>query len=272
MINASKIARVPYTFRAQNITLSGVEVDSNLNASGYNVTSDYGFFSFLGSLVNRITSIFVRNIDVSNNLTVLGNLTAGNGALFVDANGSKIGVNTSDPNYTLDVLGSIYSSENFKWNLSSNSIYVGSPYPGSSYDASLIGNTVLGIRTAWGNTGGAIVAIGNQAAQNNTGTSSVFIGNDAGYNNSGTLSVSIGRYAGRDNLGDYFVGIGDQAGDSNDGAGVTVVGYHAGYNNSHNYLSALGYEAGYQNAGDAVTAFGYNHNMEKCSDLDYGVQ
>ena len=76
--DAAKIARTPYSFRARNITLSGVEVNSNLNLTNYNVTAEHGFFSFLGNLVNRITSLFVKNINVSENVNVAGNITASN--------------------------------------------------------------------------------------------------------------------------------------------------------------------------------------------------
>ena len=41
--DATKIVRTPYSFRAKNITLSGVEPDSNLDASGYNITANYYF-------------------------------------------------------------------------------------------------------------------------------------------------------------------------------------------------------------------------------------
>jgi len=46
--DSSKIARTPYSFRAQNITLSGVEIDQNLDMGAYNITTTgTGFFGFL---------------------------------------------------------------------------------------------------------------------------------------------------------------------------------------------------------------------------------
>ena len=74
--DSSKVARTPYTFRARNITLSGVEVDTDLNMTNYNITATRGFFSFLGTFVNKITSLFVQDINASGNIDVAGNVTA----------------------------------------------------------------------------------------------------------------------------------------------------------------------------------------------------
>ncbi|MDD5023331.1 MAG: hypothetical protein PHU63_04130, partial [Candidatus ainarchaeum sp.] len=65
LINASKIARSPYSFIAKNVSAEGVINDSNLNLEGKNITASTGFFSFLGSLVSRITTLFVQDIDFS---------------------------------------------------------------------------------------------------------------------------------------------------------------------------------------------------------------
>jgi len=101
--DSSKIARTPYSFRAQNITLSGVEIDENLDMSAYNITTTgTGFFGFLGSLVNRITKLFVIDIDFNGsvigtgNITTTGNITA-----------EYIGVGTTTPSQRLDVAGGI---------------------------------------------------------------------------------------------------------------------------------------------------------------------
>ena len=48
LINASKIARSPYSFTAKNVTISGLIIDSGLDMGSYNVTAGYfiGWFSF----------------------------------------------------------------------------------------------------------------------------------------------------------------------------------------------------------------------------------
>ena len=51
--DVTQLGRVPYAFRATQVNLSEVSIDSNLdlNTSGqYNITANYGFFSNLGSL------------------------------------------------------------------------------------------------------------------------------------------------------------------------------------------------------------------------------
>ncbi|MEK6830297.1 MAG: hypothetical protein AABY15_09345, partial [Nanoarchaeota archaeon] len=97
LINASKIARTPYTFSARNVTLSGVSVDTNFNATGYNVTANYGFFSFLGSLLNRITTLFIQNIQFNGTINGSGNITTT----------GRIGIGTESPQNLLNVIGDI---------------------------------------------------------------------------------------------------------------------------------------------------------------------
>ncbi|RLG12698.1 hypothetical protein DRN69_06475, partial [Candidatus Pacearchaeota archaeon] len=76
--DATKIARIPYTFRAKNISAQGVINDSNLNVDGYNITANYGFFSYLGSLLNRVTTLFVQEVNATGNINTLGNVSASN--------------------------------------------------------------------------------------------------------------------------------------------------------------------------------------------------
>ena len=74
LINASKIARTPYSFTAKNMSAEGVIDDSNLNLSTHNVTASYGLFSWLGSIVSRITGLFVQNIDFSGTINGTGSI------------------------------------------------------------------------------------------------------------------------------------------------------------------------------------------------------
>jgi len=73
----SKIGRTPYAFRAKNVSLSGVDVNSNLNMTGFNITNiGIGFFTYLGSVANKITHIFVDNIDVVGDVNASGTIKA----------------------------------------------------------------------------------------------------------------------------------------------------------------------------------------------------
>lgn len=61
-----------------NQTLYGaIQTDSLIIAPVINVTQ-YGFFYYLGSLTNRITKLFVQDIDFSGNINGTGTVTASN--------------------------------------------------------------------------------------------------------------------------------------------------------------------------------------------------
>jgi len=60
----SQIARTPYAFRAEYVNLSGVEVDSNFDMSGYNMSADY----FFGS-GRYLTDLNVSELDMSDYFT-----------------------------------------------------------------------------------------------------------------------------------------------------------------------------------------------------------
>ncbi|MCL5018623.1 MAG: hypothetical protein M1416_02570 [Candidatus Pacearchaeota archaeon] len=90
-----KIARVPYAFRARNITISGIEADSNLNIINYNMTTvGTGFFSWLGDLVTRITTLFVQDIDFNGKINGSGAINTTNNitadTFFGNWNSSKL--------------------------------------------------------------------------------------------------------------------------------------------------------------------------------------
>ena len=74
LINASKIAQVPYAFRAKNVTLSGVDVDTNLMLGIYNITAGIGNFGAGLSLSGY-------RLNVIGNVNVTGNLTLGIGTI-----------------------------------------------------------------------------------------------------------------------------------------------------------------------------------------------
>ena len=118
-----KMARTPYTFRARNVTLSGVEIDSNLEMTGYNVTADTGFFSYLGSLASRVTKLFVQEIDSSGNITApwfKGQFNFTTISDYLDFDGSQLDFNQTLLNDTIDARDTSY------WSQNGTSIYYGS--------------------------------------------------------------------------------------------------------------------------------------------------
>ncbi len=72
LINASKIAQVPYAFRAKNVTLSGVDVDTNFALGIYNITASIGSFG-VGLSVSGYRLNVLGNVNVTGNLTLGGN-------------------------------------------------------------------------------------------------------------------------------------------------------------------------------------------------------
>src|SRR3989344_1792028 len=60
---------------SSNVTFANLTVSSN-SAFANNLSASSGFFGFLGSALTRITKLFVVDLDVSNNITVSGNISA----------------------------------------------------------------------------------------------------------------------------------------------------------------------------------------------------
>ena len=117
LVNTSKLARTPYTFMAKNVTLSGVIVDTNLNMETYNVTNvGYGFFDWLGSLVNRVTTLFTQNIQFNGTINGSGNFTTT----------GRIGIGTETPTEEIEVVGDILASGAFQ-TTGNEILYAGSP-------------------------------------------------------------------------------------------------------------------------------------------------
>lgn len=117
--------------------------NSNFSWGNNNITAGTGFFTYLGSLLNRIIKLFVRDIDVSDNIDVGGNATIegyifgqpvkgylGSGIIWaeeVDENGN---LNVSNPsgltvNYPGFVMRLVKTDNTEKYcNISSGSVNV----------------------------------------------------------------------------------------------------------------------------------------------------
>ncbi len=97
--DVTQIGRVPYSFRATQVNLSEISVDSNLTLGSFNVSGSSGFFSFLGSLANRVTSLFVQDINASGDINFTG---------LIYGNGSQLTGITADNSNTLDGFDSTF--------------------------------------------------------------------------------------------------------------------------------------------------------------------
>jgi len=67
-----KAARVPYTFRAKNVTLSGVDIDTNLVMGIYNITAGIGDFG-AGLSVSGYRLNVAGNVNITGNISLGGN-------------------------------------------------------------------------------------------------------------------------------------------------------------------------------------------------------
>jgi len=117
--DVTQLGRVPYSFRATQVNLSEVTIDSNLTLGSFNVSASSGFFSFLGSLLNRISNIFATDADISNNLTVGGNLS-----VIGIINGTTVysGNNNLTISYLLTTNGTLLLVS--QWNATNTSYYL----------------------------------------------------------------------------------------------------------------------------------------------------
>jgi len=166
--SSSKIAKTPYAFRAQNITLTGVEIDSNLDMGTYNVSASWfkGLFNWTVSTASNLWLSFTGS-ELSFNET---NLNATINA-SIDLKASDLNVNQSDWWQTSegylddvsDISGSwILNDLNWmNWTQIDNRTfaYVGEPFWTSNYTA---------YNTSWSSTYNATYQIGYEFVTNGT--------------------------------------------------------------------------------------------------------
>ena len=230
----------PYAFRAENVSVAGVEFTSNVDFGAYNVT-------------------------------------VGTNTLFVDASSGRVGVGTITPIESLDVVGNVTLSEYLKMSGTTvisldggESISVGEE---AGVNSTSSFSTLLGRRAGYKLTTGAYnTLIGHHAGNDiTTGIRNTFVGGDAGASCGGGASsnVAIGYDTGLMNKGSYNTFVGAQAGMDADSTGSynTFLGSAAGYNNLGNSSVFIGYQAGLNEAGSDKL---YIDNSNTASPLIYG--
>ncbi|MBU2616517.1 MAG: hypothetical protein KKB79_00880, partial [Nanoarchaeota archaeon] len=205
-----QLATVPYSFKTQRINLSEVVIDSNLTLGDYNVSASSGFFSFLGSLTNRITSLFVQDVESSGYVNVSGDVVSG-----------------GDVSVTGNVTASWFRGI-FNWIIGESSQNYLS-FNGTQLDFS---------ESALNNTIDTKISVNNESvvnyiAENNVSVVNYVDGQDVAFNQ------SVNNYIAQNNLSvnNYIV---DYVGVQNDSLRNYLLGYIAVQNGSLvNYIAVV---------------------------------
>lgn len=279
LINASKIARTPYSFITKNISAGGIINDSNLDLTGRNIFA-FDIFSNLSGNWNGTCTSYSNWFSCNNSGNTIHALfndsmlaTYYNKSENMTLNGYSIENASYIQTTTLNVTGTSYlgamilSATNFsvdnlinksgtnitfwgnilpRWD---NVLDIGSPlfrfmnlYLGGNISSENLQTDVTNTSIGY--------HAGNNLLGANVGDYITAIGDYALGTNKGNHSVGIGSGAGLLNQGSFTINIGDYAGLLGNGENVTNIGYTAGRSCTGNNLINIGTEAGRGSVGD----------------------
>jgi hypothetical protein len=96
-----------------NVNIGGTLIVNGSNVED-SITSEQGNFVSVATTNLYVSGIatFINNpVDIKAGIAVTGgNANFDNGTLFVDASGNRVGVGTTLPSYTLDIIGSVHAT------------------------------------------------------------------------------------------------------------------------------------------------------------------
>lgn len=146
--------------------------------------------------------------------------------------------------------GNLESSNNFKFNSTSNQLQLSSSVITMS----------SGIRIGDASSGkigqaSSAIAIGQAAGESNQGSTAIAIGLNAGKTNQST-GIAIGLLSGNSNQGIFTIAIGFNSGYQDQKQEAIAIGSNAGYQQQNRYAIAIGNQAGYQDQSNNSIAIG----------------
>jgi len=200
-------------------------------------------FKINNNIQNQI-NIYTGNLQYGNPSPINFNKTS----LFINQSSRNVGMNTSNPQYNLDVNGDVVCSGTITAN-------------GSSVFKT-IPNVDIGFQTGLTGQSTQSVAIGYQAGQCNQSYQSLALGLQAGQCNQSFNCTAIGTQAGDISQGIFnHIAVGYQAGYISQATGLAnsfAIGYQAGKTNMSRRGVTIGYQAGSSTqVGDACIQIGY---------------
>jgi hypothetical protein len=138
----------------------------------------------------------------------------------------------------------------------STSLTVGNFGIGTLLTPSLTNAISIGPGAATNASGAYILAFGNSAASGSRGDHVYALGHQAASNSIGSYIIAIGHQSALGNSGTNVVAVGELAASSNRGTNVNAFGAEAAIGNTANDVNSVGYWSAWDNSGNDVNAFG----------------
>jgi len=180
-------------------------------------------------MATNLSNILVNGVSSPINLNC--------NALFINQQTKQVGINTSNPAYTLDVSGTLNVNGSLLPSTSANSIAIGYQAGQTSQATNAI---AIGWQAGQSNQGSNAISLGYQTSLSNQGSNAISLGAFSGQINQGNYALAIGCNAGQTGQKDFSVAIGTNAGATNVGTGSVCLGVGNGASNFGNYNVSMG--------------------------------
>ena len=271
------------TISAGTVLTTTAIVGQNVTAKDYrlNIAGTGGTTGFAAFYKDGLPFVGVGLDTVADGLSIRTNFGADDlnrTAVFVSRNSDVpyVGIQRTDPQYELDVSGSMRVTSNITVGITTLSRLVFSGTGGVTLSATAqtlsvsgnisnasntsnsIGNVTISAGYIIPNFANGQIAIGSNAGKTTQSNYSIAIGFNAGNAGQGAQSVAIGLSSGYTLQGGNSIAIGTQAGETSQGYNAVAVGLFAGCNVQGTQSIAIGTRAGETNQKSSAVAIGSN--------------